>query len=150
MDSYERSGSFVLYNWVLHPVWIAFLACILTAPYSRLLPLVLVLVLVLLSASSPSPPSSPTPSSTFSTLSPSLYSFFLCFFFFFFFYFFLLPSSSSLLPLLFFLVSSSFLPLPSSVTAHEANGSDSSGDQIGLASLFPIGSYLQGMGIIDG
>lgn len=94
-------------------------------------------------------------------------SFFLFFFDFLGFVFFLFSSSSSLLPLpllpllplpllfflssppsssssssslLFFLAFSSLLL--SSVTAHEASGSGSSGYQIGMASLFPIGSYL--------
>lgn len=104
MDSCERSGSFVLYNWVLHPVWTAFLAYTLTAPYSRLLLLVLVLLLPLLPRLSrlrllPLLPYLPSVPFLFLLLLllplpllPPL--------------FFLFSSCSSLLPLLFFLVSS--------------------------------------------
>lgn len=89
---------FVLYNWVLQPVWQAFLAYTVTPPYSRLLLLFLFSLLPLLPRLPRLPPL-------------------------------LLP-----LPLL-------FLLLIGSVTGQEASGSGSSGDLIGLASLFPDGSY---------
>lgn len=124
MDSYKRSGSFVLYNRVLHPVLTAFPAYILTAPYSQLLLLVPILVFF------------------FSFLSFLDFVYFLVFpLFLFSFFSTFSPSSSSSSspsssrpPLLFRLFSSSlsllfFVPLLSSVTTQEASGSDSSGDR---------------------